>query len=262
MRCFHISLKDKIFLETFPEYLHDIAGFAHCVEVYCWYSIPDEVFALHRTPFCSNAIDGFFVVFYLCYRLGEFNGDVEGECFREHCDLSCCGQWFESGDDRYCDSCFAAAFHKVVVDFVVKEHLSDDVVCSGVDFSFEVVDIGLNVSCFKVFFRVASYSYAEVSVGEGSWLRCCCLLGDVAVSAVGGAALIFADAFYQFTCIPVAARCWCESFFTDCTVASECYYIADSEEFQIVESALDFFFGVASADQVWDHFYVIFRHDC
>ena len=63
--------------EAFLEYSSDVFAFSHCVEMYRWHSVCDEVLALLCAPFCTNLIDSVFVITELCHLLGQFNRDVQ-----------------------------------------------------------------------------------------------------------------------------------------------------------------------------------------
>ena len=73
-----------------------------------------------------------------------------------------CGKGLEARDYRDVDSGFAAFVAEAVEDFIVKEHLGDDVVGSGIDLALEVGDVRAEVRGFEVLLRVGSDADAEV----------------------------------------------------------------------------------------------------
>ena len=63
-------------LEAVLQDAGDIIAFTHCVEMHCRYSMCNEIFALHCTPFCSYLVNGSLVVAGFCYFLCQLKRNV------------------------------------------------------------------------------------------------------------------------------------------------------------------------------------------
>ena len=166
-------------------------------------------------------------------------------------DLARCRNRFETRDYRYIDACRAALFHEVIVDLIVEEHLGDDIVCSCVNFTFQVCDVGLQIRRLEMLLRICSDSNAEVSV-----------IGlEPSFPAICVASLVASDAFHKLARIAVAAKGRGEPFFARHAVSTQRNNIVNSHESQVVQLAFDLFRCTASADDMRHDFHVIFRHD-
>lgn len=73
------------------------------------------------------------------------------------------GDRLEARDDWNGDSSLAAFCLEVIEDLVVKKHLGDDVISSGVHFLLEVENVGAEVGSLGVLLRVGGNSDAEIS---------------------------------------------------------------------------------------------------
>ena len=65
--------------ETFLEYLDDIPGAPHCIEMHSGDIVPEQVLALHYAPFCPYPLYCLPVIAGGLDGIGKFHRYVEGE---------------------------------------------------------------------------------------------------------------------------------------------------------------------------------------
>ena len=171
--------------ETLLQNICDVLRSAHCVEMNCRNPVCDEILALHDAPFGSYAVYSLLVIPGFSYLGSELERNVKRKRFRKHVDLSCSRKRLETRDYRNGYASFTASVDKVVVDFVVEEHLRNDIVGSGIYLLLQILDVGLYVCCFKMLFRISSYADTEISAVFGS------LVLAFQSSLITGASLIF-----------------------------------------------------------------------
>lgn len=93
------------------------------------------------------------------------------ENFRQYEQLLSCGDGLDSGNDGDCDTSGPASVNKIKVMLIVEEHLRHQEFSTGIYLAFEVFEIGFDVGCIGVLFRIASGTSTKVRFrGVGDFL--------------------------------------------------------------------------------------------
>ena len=69
----------RLLSEAFFQYVDDVLGFAHCVEMYSRHTVSDQVLALHGAPFGTYPVYCLSVTFRLGNLAGKFQRNVYGK---------------------------------------------------------------------------------------------------------------------------------------------------------------------------------------
>ncbi len=135
------------------------------VEVYAGHPFLFQLLSLGGAPLYAH-LPGGVVVAAGSQCAGQWLGQVDVEYLGQHRQLVGRGNGFQSRYDGYGDAFGPAALDKVEVLLVVEEHLGYHIRGAGIDFGFEVSQVGLGVGCLVVFLGVAGHTVGE-GRGEG-----------------------------------------------------------------------------------------------
>ncbi len=222
---------------------------AHGVVVKAGHACGDEFDRLLGAPLDAYLPDGFVVGGFLDGRY-QFLGEVDEELARDASELVSLGDGFQARHDGHFNTDTTAGVHVFEVLLVVEEHLGNDVMSAGLHLHFGVVEVGIEVGGFEVFFRIACDADAEI--------------GLFSIDNIG----VEVDAFvhvgnlaHEVEGIGMALFVWHKTLFKSAGIAAQGEDVVDAQEVEVNEGVFGFVFGEATADEVRDSVHFVAVHD-
>lgn len=214
------------------------------VEVYAGHPFLFQLLSLGGTPLYAH-LPGGVVVAAGSQCAGQRLGQVDVEYLGQHRKLVGRGNRFQSRHDGYGDAFGPAALDKVEVLLVVEEHLGYHIRGTGIDFGFEVSQVGFGVGGLVVFLGVAGHT-----VGEGR--------GEGHVRPVEKVSLVEAvDLLLQVDGVGVSLGRGGEAGLVFGLVAPQNEQVGNAQEVEVDKGIFGLTSGKTAAYQVWNGGYMI-----
>ena len=221
-----------------PSNLAYAVGCTDGIEMDAGYAVSHQLPALPDAPLDANLahllVGGAFL-----YLVGQLLRDINFERLGYDAELREFFHRLDAGDDGARDARCPGLLHEREVFPVVVEQLGDGIFGARLDFLLEPVDVGLQVGCLIMFFRIARHAVAERR------------LGDSHFRAIHEDALIeIIDLFFQLYGMGVPAFFRDKYRFVLGFVSTEHQEVGDAEELEVEQGIFRIFTRVSAAQDV------------